>query len=215
MKRYFMLLPLLLCFVALSAQTSMREIWLSMPDSMIPYLNKNLRLEHVELLEMKVESKVRNLLGGEGKMDSLTSDYMQIHLNGAADMQLRLLPKNDSLQMICMVKTVRAQQPESEIRFFDLNWNPINDLFGLPLAEKSDSIIASFFLPNDTISMERVQEMQRSINPVMFNASLLPDAPELILQLSPSLKTVKEAADVKAVLRQKKYKWDGKLFKEC
>lgn len=215
MKRYFMLLPLLLCSVALSAQTSMREIWLSMPDSMIPYLNKNLRLEHVELLEMKVESKVRNLLGGEGMMDTLTSDYMQIHLNGAADMQLRLLPKNDSLQMICMVKTVRAQQPESEIRFFDLNWNPINDLFGLPLAEKSDSIIASFFLPNDTIFMERVQEMQRSINPVMFNASLLPDASELILQLSPSLKTVKEAADVKAVLRQKKYKWDGKLFKEC
>ncbi|MBR1462852.1 MAG: DUF3256 family protein [Prevotella sp.] len=215
MKKYLILLPFMLFSMSLSAQTSMREVWLSMPDSMIPYMNKSQRLEHVELLEMQVDSKVKNLLSGEGQMDTISDRFLQIRLNASADLQLLLLPKPDSSQVVCMVKTVRAQHAESEIRFYTTSWERIDDMFGLPSPADGESIIGSFFTENDTLPAARMHELQRGIDPVMMSAMLFPDSPELILELSSSLKTAKEASEVKAYLRQRKFKWDGLSFKEC
>jgi hypothetical protein len=48
-------------FTTADAQTPVRNAWLSMPDTIIAYLNKNLRQEHMDYMDMKVTSQVKNL----------------------------------------------------------------------------------------------------------------------------------------------------------
>ena len=52
-----------------------------MPDSLLPYLNKNQRLELLELRDMKVKAEVKNLLNGNTVMDTLTTNYLSLTLS--------------------------------------------------------------------------------------------------------------------------------------
>ena len=52
MKKLFIIAYSLLVASFASAQ-NMREIWLSMPDSLVPYLNNSLRTEVADYVDMK------------------------------------------------------------------------------------------------------------------------------------------------------------------
>jgi hypothetical protein len=57
---------------------SMKDLLVSMPDSVVPYLNHNLRLEFTELQEMGVKAEVKNLLGETSVMDTLRMTMITI-----------------------------------------------------------------------------------------------------------------------------------------
>ena len=54
MKRLILIFMILGVFLTTDAQTPVRDAWLSMPDNIIGYLNKNLRQEHIDYINMKV-----------------------------------------------------------------------------------------------------------------------------------------------------------------
>ena len=91
MKKFYLILLIVVACLQLQAK-SMREMWLTMPDSIVPYLNKNLRLELVDYMGMKVKSEVKNLLRGITVMDTLTANYASLTINETLKMQLSLLP---------------------------------------------------------------------------------------------------------------------------
>ena len=80
-KRLIMMLVMLSCMA--SQAKNIREIWLSMPDSLISYLDKNKRIEMVDYIDMKVRADVKNSLEGSSVMDTLTHDFLQVTLNEA------------------------------------------------------------------------------------------------------------------------------------
>ncbi len=214
MKKISVIL-LLMWGLRLSAQVTMREAWLSMPDSLLPYLNKNLRLEHVDFVDMNVPSEVRNLLQGEGTMDTLTVDYLSVRLSKNRTLQMRLFSKTDSTQLICMVNTFRAPEPESSLRFYTTDWQPIDNVPGLPSLADPTLLFDTFFECNDTIPSSELEQLKKMVDPVMVSISLPVDEESVILQLSTPflLKDEKERLD--AVLVQRKFKWGADLFKEC
>ena len=69
MKKIFVFLWVVLLVTSVQAK-SLKDLWVSMPDSLLPTLDRNLRLELVELEEMGVKPNVKNLLGEECDMDS-------------------------------------------------------------------------------------------------------------------------------------------------
>ena len=214
-RRIWVVGCLLTAVVSLSAQVTMREAWLSMPDSLLPYLNKNLRLEHVDFVDMNVPSEVKNLLQGEGRLDTLTANYVSLRLNESRTLQMRLFTRTDSTQFIALVNTFHAPEPESTLRFFTTDWHPVTNVPGLPDLSDPLLLFDKFFECNDTVSATELEQLKRMVDPVMISISLPVDEESIILQLSSPFLLKDEKMRLDGVLVQTKFNWIGDLFKEC
>ena len=211
MKKLIVLLTVSFMTVSLSAK-SLTELFVAMPDSLMPTLNKNLRTELVELRDMGVKSEVKNLLAENCQLDTLTSDFLQLATSSSSLMQMRLLPQVQGDSLLCVVKTCMGPEKESEIYFFDQDWKALNagkmfdrDIYSLKgyLNEKPD-----------TMSEEKYQATLGLLQPVMLSAKLSPSSEMIQFQLSQVLLTKEEKKQVKTILLQRKFKWDGNRFNE-
>lgn len=219
LKRLNIIILLVCAPIFVGAQISLRDVWLSMPDGMIPYLNKNLRLEHLDFVDMGVKSEVNHPLNGTTVMDTLTADYTHFTLSNSSSLELRLVPVNDTTKIICMVKTFKAPAEESEIHFYDAHWKSLPDSYGLDAVINLDSIdteklILSFVQKPDTMTSERFEELSKLIEPVMVAASFDVADPILTYRLSIPLATPDDCEQVKSILKPRRFKWDGGQFRE-
>lgn len=127
MKRIvYSLLLLLVALSQVSARTPMRQWLVSMPDSVMPLLTKNNRMDFIDFYDAQMAAVVTNRMDGSSRMNRLTDDYVQIRYTGATDVEMKLLPVNDSTDVLCMVTTVRAAVDDSRIAFFDTEWKPLS-----------------------------------------------------------------------------------------
>ena len=102
---------------------SMKDMWLSMPDSLAPTLTQNMRLEMVELQDMKVRAEVANALGDSCVMDTLTHNFLQVQLSKVCLLQAKLLPTMGGDSILCVVKTFSGPEKESEVAFYNQDWH--------------------------------------------------------------------------------------------
>lgn len=127
MKR---LLYIFLLWVAVgfqtSARTPMRQWLMAMPDSVMPLLTKNNRLDFIDFYDAKMAAVVTNRMDGKSRMDTLTDDFVHIGYTNVSDIAMKLLPINDSTDVLCMVTTVKAAVNDSRIAFFDAQWKPLD-----------------------------------------------------------------------------------------
>ena len=68
MRQILLTVALIVSTLASSAK-SIKELWIAMPDSMIPYLTRDMRAELVGSDETK---EIGNALGGKTSIDTLT-----------------------------------------------------------------------------------------------------------------------------------------------
>ena len=127
--RKITLLFCLLLALELSAQTAIRDLLKSMPDSVIPYLTENNRLDMIDFMESNMDAVVTNSLGGKSQLLKLTDQYASIKLSEASSVAMRLLDVStpvDSLpQILCLVRTYGTDIRESSIEFYSLAWRPL------------------------------------------------------------------------------------------
>ena len=120
---------LLLSLAALSystARTTMRQWLVAMPDSVMPLLTKNNRLDFIDFYDAKMEAVATNRMEGKSRMDVLTDDFIRINYTKTTDVEMKLLPLNDTTDILCMVTTVKASVNDSRIAFFDAQWQPLD-----------------------------------------------------------------------------------------
>ena len=128
MKKRFIYAFLLLLAVILHAEarTPMRQWLVAMPDSVMPLLTKNNRMDFIDFYDAQMAAVVTNRMDGSSRMNRLTDDYVQIRYTGSTDVEMKLLPVNDSTDVLCMVTTVRDAVDDSRIAFFDTEWKPLS-----------------------------------------------------------------------------------------
>ena len=101
--------------------------WLTvMPDSVLPLLTKNDRLDFIDYYDVKMEAVVTNRLDGKSRMTMLADDFVHISYTKSTDVAMKLLPVNDSTDVLCMVTTVKAAVQDSRIAFYDAQWQPLD-----------------------------------------------------------------------------------------
>ena len=111
-------LLLLVAFSQVSAHTPMRG-WLSaMPDSVMPLLTKNNRLDFIDFYDAKMEAVVTNRMSGKSRV--------QIEYTASTDVSMKLLSVNDTTDVLCMVTTMRSSVDDSRIAFYDAQWQPLD-----------------------------------------------------------------------------------------
>ena len=203
-NRLYMILLVSIYLLPLNAKP-MRELWQSMPDAMIPYLTKNQRIELVDFMDMKVKADVKNQFGEETVMDTLTADFASVRLNASSMMQLRLMPSPDQDSIICMVRSVLGPVAESEVLFYDQNWNRIG--------EQSLSAYEELLIQKpDTMSQQRFEELKAMLHPALIKAALSINDNTLTLDMEAPILFKDEKVQIKSIIMQRKLNWDGKSF---
>ena len=112
-----------------SAQTlKIRDVFRQMPDSIMPYLSQNNRLDFIDFLDSGMAAVVRNELGGSSEMTTLADDSLSIEMSEALKTDLLLLPlaePQDSMtQVVVMVETflVDSIYGDSHVSYFTPAW---------------------------------------------------------------------------------------------
>jgi len=211
MKKLFLLVMAVLLSVSVQSKT-LRDLWLSMPDSLLPTLNKNLRLEFMDLVDMQVKPEVKNLLGEECLMDSVTSDFLEVTTSSSAQIQMGLLPQASGDSVLCVVKTYSAPEKESVVKFYNQQWQelPCKNFFSSEVWQLGKFLKEK----HDTLSEGKYRELISSIEPFMVLAKLSMNDNSMIFKVSLPLVSVEDKTNIEALLVQRKFKWDGKKFNE-
>ena len=146
-----MLLIVLTFFCALSATAqNMKSVFVSMPDSIAPLLTQTNKEDCIDFLDSNMKAVVKNRFGNEAEMKALTENYVLMQTSPVGTLEMKLLPVNDSTNVVCMVKTVCASACDSEVHFYTSDWSKKLDAKNFLQTPEADA----FFLPNDTLTDE-------------------------------------------------------------
>ena len=214
-EKHFLCILFALVAMAPARAQSMREVWLSMPDSLVGYLNKSKRIEAMDYRDMGLKLDVRNLLKGSTLVDTLTADFISVKLNKSASLQMKLLPR-ESDTLVCVVKTFCGPAADSSISFFTTRWQPVGTSMFCdsvsPLAQPVDC----FLQRPDTMSVERFSELSLQFEPRLLSIEMPVSGEELSIELQPALPVPSSlAASLKQLIKRRNFKWNGKMFIEC
>ncbi len=112
------------------AQQKMRDVFLQMPDSLLPYLTENNRLDFLDFMDSKMKAAVQNSLGGKSEMLSLSDDSLSLQVSPSLHVVMRLFPVIEAVdscqQVVCMISTYGTDAPESKVELYSVLWNPID-----------------------------------------------------------------------------------------
>lgn len=113
-----------LCTVTASAQ-DMKSVFVNMPDSIAPLLTKINREDCVDFLASDMKAQVKNRFDKQSELKSLTDDYLLMQVTDVSTWEMKLLPINDSIKVICVIKTLCASVCDSEIHFYTTGWQEL------------------------------------------------------------------------------------------
>lgn len=211
MKKIIILLVALALSASVDAK-SLGDLWLLMPDSLMPILSKSLRLEFVKMKEMGVKAEGKNLLGESCVMDTLSADYLKLSTSKSSLLQIMLLPRLGSDSLLCVVETFLGLEKECDITFYDQHWKKVCSQDLLPADVYS--VDRYFKVRPDTISEDKYQELHLTLEPRMWIAELSIEDKSLAIRLSLPLVSKEERRWLDDVLSQRKFKWNGRKFNE-
>ena len=114
------------------AQTRIRDIYASTPDSIFPLLTKNNRLDQIDFRENNMQAVVKNKFDDHSELLVLNEQYLKLKLSEHCVVEMRLL--SDST--FYMVQTYNAPASDSRIRLFDTNWNELSQTIERPSVDE-------------------------------------------------------------------------------
>ena len=187
----------------------MKDFFKQMPDSVVPYLTENNRLDLIDFVESGMDSQVENKLGGVTRLLRLTDNYLKLRLTDASLLEMKLLQYGsgnaDSLELVaCAVMTYGDSIKESTVRFYSSDWEPVR--VASPLSYETISRCGvSDSLPQGLL--------RGALQNVFVEAALSPDDENMTITLS--YPDYGEVGKEKPSLRKLStiLKWSGLSFK--
>ena len=166
MRRW--LSAMIVAFVAMgqaSAQElKMSDVFRQMPDSLLPYLSQNNRLDFIDFIESGMKAKVTNQLDGTSEMTALADDSLSIRMSESLRIDLLLLtlsePVDSVSQAVVMIESFLTDSiyGESRVSYYTPEWQLMTQM--PPLSESQIARIRKHEVQNivkkdDEISNER------------------------------------------------------------
>lgn len=208
------IISLTLC-VTTFAQSKVTSLLSTMPTELLPYLNESQQQEMGKFTIDNDTVKIHNQLNGTSMVTTINDDFAKVDLSEGALMLIKLLPVNDSTQIICLIRTIKVPLPESDVSFYTTGWKLINSRFGLPDLDDEDAMLDYMTLRPDNMSMEKFNELRSIIEPITISADIPEGGNTIIFNLNIPFTTKEDRDKVESIIRQKCFKWDGKSFKTC
>lgn len=123
-KKLFLAFMMATTFSQASAQSvQLRDVFKEMPDSLMPYLSKNNRLDFIDFLDSGMKAEVKNALGGTSQMLSLADDSLSIQMNESLHIDMLAM---DSIVVMIETFMVDSVYGESKVHYYNTQWVPID-----------------------------------------------------------------------------------------
>ena len=135
-----------------SAAQTLKDVFKQMPDSLMPYLTANNRLDFIDFMDSNMKAEVANTAGGTSEMTALTADSLSIRMSEALRVDMLLLdldePVDTIRQVIVFVETFLADSVygESVCKTFTVDWQPVTS--DIPFNEAQRKRLKSLNLQN-------------------------------------------------------------------
>lgn len=204
--RFILLFSMLLSLSA-NAQ-NINSVFVSMPDSLSPLLTKVNRQDFADFLASGMKAVVKNRFGGESEMLKLTDDYLKIKTTESSSEEMKLLPLNDSLNVVCVIKTYNGPAEDSQVSFYSTEWKKLslNDFISLPQHE--DFYKAS----NDSINTVTKEEFTDEM--FIMKAELSDKDNSIVFKCNTVETMGKENVDIikQHTVDSLKYRWNGGVY---
>lgn len=121
MKKYIISFFLCMLSCAVSAQLYMRDVFVQLPDSVLPLMTKNNRLDCIDFIENGMEARVKNLFDDQVVLDSLTEDFLSIRTSDGSYVEMKLFTEGE-MNLICVNRTYLGSSADSEVKVYDTSW---------------------------------------------------------------------------------------------
>ena len=185
------------CLLAdsVSAQLRMRDVFALLPDSVLPLMTKNNRLDCIDFIENDMEARVKNLFDDKVVLDSLTDDFLSLSTSEGSYVEMKLFAEGAD-SFICVNRTYLGQAADSEVKIYDLSWNFVRRVARPDVREflkTSESIDSWTPEMADTL---RVIRAEAEFLP-LIKASLSPNTRQItwVLQKDEFSRNIKKVAD--------------------
>ena len=198
MKKILIIICFLTCWLGVSAQ-NLREVWIEMPDSILPYLSKSQRTELADYVEMKAEPAVLSTFGDSVRIERMTNNYLLLKANEATRLEIKLLDNNT----LALVQTWMAPAAESKLSLFNLQWQP---------KEAVVDYKANIVKP-DSMSDEDFSDLKTLMSPRLKEYRLSADNNSLSVSWNYPLLSKKDVKRVTELLKPQVLNWTGKDFR--
>jgi len=150
-----------------TSAADLRELFLGMPDSIMPTLTKSERMDFMDYIDSGMKAKVRNKLGGESVMTLFEDNMLTVQTSGSGRLDMVLYDKGKDNSLICIVRTVNTRYEDSRLQFFTQDWKPVPayELIDMP---KFDDYLTKEALRDDSVAFFKKKSMLRlqSVTPV-------------------------------------------------
>lgn len=104
----------------------MKDVFVSLPDTVVPLLSKVNKEDCIDFLDNNMRAEVKNRLNGKSELQQLTSDYFKLQVSSVNTLQGKLLALSDSTKLICLVNTVMSGGIDSRIAFYTIDWQRLD-----------------------------------------------------------------------------------------
>lgn len=187
-------------FVIKAEAQTVTDMFIDMPDSIIPYIDSKQRKELVELKQMEPDSSatIGNNLG-KIKLTRLSDYILTLQLSECNTIELGKLEDNKFV----FIKTYGAPLQESLCCIIDNKWRKIK------MVDFSD---INFIQESDSIPELEQREMMQLLEFSLISASIATIPDKLIIKLNTPLVTTEEKKKFDAIILQRNVKWNGKTF---
>lgn len=134
MKRFLFLTIWVLCSVSVLDAQTIREVFLKMPAGITPAITMVNREDMFDFNESGMKAIVTDSFDGKVEMTELSDTYISIKTSSAGNLQIKLLPLNDSVNVVCLVRTVCPDACMSNVSFYSTEWEkqPVERFFKFP-----------------------------------------------------------------------------------
>ena len=154
MKRWLLATLVAIITGQASAQDlKMSDVFKQMPDSLMPYLTTNNRLDFVDFMESGMKAEVTNMMGGVSEMTALSDDSLSIRMSEALRVDMLLLTLDEPLdsirQVVVMAETflVDSIYGKTVCHNYTTNWQSLADVT-IPWSAAQQKRIESLKLQN-------------------------------------------------------------------
>lgn len=134
MKRVLILTIYILCFISMLNAQSVRDVFLKMPASITPAITMVNKEDMLDFKASGMKAVVTDSFDGKVEMTELSDTYISIKTSSAGNLQIKLLPLNDSVNVVCLVRTVCPDACMSNVSFYSSEWKkqPVERFFKFP-----------------------------------------------------------------------------------
>ena len=206
MKKILLIL-LVNCSFAIAHSENITNIFTSMPDSLLTMLTEKNRRDMLDFYQNHMEAKVRNRLNDYARLDTLTDTYLRLSMSRVSTLEMKLLQTEDSVPVICLVRTVAAPAHDSEVEFYNQAWQRLQWL-QLPTPATHD-----YFTEAPDSVRRDLDLAQRSVDDLrLVEVTVDPDAPVFTLRISTDEMEQEEKKLARRYVRALRYRWNGREF---